>query len=221
MARRIVGAAFLSLDNVMQAPGGPDEDPRDGFPYGGWMASMDEEAIGIQIENLFSQPFDLLLGRRTYEIFAAHWPYMPDEIPITRQFRDCTKYVLTGSDMTLDWEGSERLVDVDSLSALKAGDGPDIIIQGSTTLYPQLLARDLIDRLILIRLPVVIGQGRTMFGDGTPGRQFKPVETRVSPNGTVISTLEPAGEVGRSSFPVPALNERERERRSKIAGGTW
>lgn len=106
MPRRIIGGAFLSMDGVMQAPGGPEEDPTGGFPFGGWLANMFDEGLGNQVDSLFSPPFDLLLGRRTYDIFAAHWPFTSDDQGIAEAFRKCRKYVLTRSDMALDWPGS-------------------------------------------------------------------------------------------------------------------
>jgi dihydrofolate reductase len=123
MPRKIIGGAFVSMDGVVQAPGGPEEDTQGGFAHGGWMAAIFEEAIGHQVDTLFAPPFDLLLGRRTYDIFASHWPFMPADDPIAQTFSKISKYVLTTSDAPLEWEGSHRLPDMDALARLKAEDG--------------------------------------------------------------------------------------------------
>jgi dihydrofolate reductase len=213
--RRIVGAAFLSLDGVMQAPGGPDEDPTGGFAHGGWLSSVFDEALGNQVETVFKPPFDLLLGRRTWEIFAAHWPFISDEDAIAAAFRRCRKYVLTRSDMALDWEGSERVAGLDALAKIKQGGGPDLVIQGSSTLYPQLLARGLIDRLVLIAAPIVLGKGKRLFGEGTPAGAWKLIEHRMTSTGVAMATLEPSGPVETGSFAMPDPSPAELARRKK------
>lgn len=200
MTRRIIGAAFVSLDGVIQAPGGPHEDPTGGFPFEGWLAPLGDEALGAQIDSVFKQPYDLLLGRRTYEIFAAYWPFNTNAPEIAEPFNRCRKYVLTHSDMALDWANSERVSDLDALAAIKAGDGPDIVIQGSSTLYPQLLARGLIDRLVLMTAPVVLGRGKRLFGDDAGPGTWKLIEQRTGSTGIVMSTYEPAGPVETGSF---------------------
>ena len=209
--------AFVSMDGVMQAPGAPTEDPTGGFELGGWLPAVGDEALNNQIMGYFLQPFDLLLGRKTWEIFAAHWPFMTDDGPVTTTFRDCRKYVLTRSDMALDWVGSERVPDLDALERIKQGDGPDLIIQGSSTLYPQLLERGLIDRLVLLVAPLVLGGGKRLFGGGTPSGSWKLVEHRTGDKGMSIGTYDQAGPVETGSFEVPELNEREAARREKLA----
>ena len=208
--------AFVSMDGVMQAPGAPTEDPTGGFALGGWLPAVGDEALNHQILTYFLQPFDLLLGRKTWEIFAAHWPFMTDDGPITTTFRDCRKYVLTRSDMALDWAGSERVADLDALARIKLGDGPDLIIQGSSTLYPQLLERGLIDRLVLLVAPLVLGRGKKLFGEGTPAGRWKLVEHRIGSAGMSIGTYDVAGPVETGSFEVPELNAREVARREKL-----
>ena len=170
MPRKIIGAAFLSLDGVMQAPGAPEEDKSGGFDRGGWLAPISDEAIEEQIGKLFDAPFDLLLGRRTYDIFASYWPYQPMDNPIAAAFAECGKYVLSGSHASLGWRGSHRLDGIAAVAALKAQDGPNLVIQGSSTLYPQLLERGLLDTLVTMVAPVTLGAGKRMFGDGTPAR---------------------------------------------------
>jgi dihydrofolate reductase len=221
MPRKIIGGAFISLDGVIQAPGGPEEDPSNGFEYGGWLSPLFDEALGNQVDSLFSQPFDLLLGRRTYEIFAAHWPFIPSDDPISASFAEASKYVLTRSDMPLEWQGSHRVANLDALAAVKAEDGRNLVIQGSSTLYSQLLERGLLDRLVLMTAPVVLGRGKRLFGEDSPAGTFKLIEQRVSPGGIVMSTYEPAGPVEAGSFATPDPSEAELARRAKIAAGTW
>ena len=157
--RQLVVSTFVSLDGVMQAPGGPSEDPTGGFAHGGWLPQFFDEDVGEAIDAFFGDQYDLLLGRRTYDIFAAHWPFVPEDDEIGQLFRTITKYVVTSSDAPLGWAGSERLADIDAVAALKAQDGPNLVIQGSSTLYPQLLGRGLIDRLIMMTAPVVSSSG--------------------------------------------------------------
>ena len=218
--RTIIGAAFVSLDGVMQAPGGPSEDPTLGFGHGGWVAPLADEGFGAELDDLFGRDYDLLLGRRTYDIFAAYWPYAPDEMADMRDaFDRCTKYVVTGSDTPLEWQNSRR-VSIDDIAEIKAAEGPDIIIQGSSTLYPQLLERDLIDRLSVMTFPVLLGSGKRLFGDGTPARTLRKVADRVSGN-TVIATYEPVGAVVTQAIAEQSTSERERRRQDLIARGDW
>ncbi|MEZ5654753.1 MAG: dihydrofolate reductase family protein [Sphingobium sp.] len=213
--RKIVGGAFLSLDGVMQAPGAPNEDRTGGFELGGWLFPFSDDALNNQIGTLFQVPFDLLLGRRTYEIFAAYWPYIPDDNPIAALFWKVRKYVLTSSDEALEWGGSYRLADLDALAALKEEDGPDLVIQGSTTLYPQLFERGLIDRLITMTAPVVLGQGKKMFGADTMATRLRLIEHRLTSTGMSLATYEPAGEVGTGMFGEDNPSEAELARRER------
>lgn len=221
MPRKIIGGAFLSMDGVMQAPGGPEEDPTGGFPYGGWLFGLFDEGLGNQVDSLFGQPFDLLLGRRTYDIFAAHWPASSDDGGIGSLFARARKYVVSGSDFPLSWEGSRRLDSIEAVAALRAEDGPNLVIQGSSTIYPQLLRHGLLDRLVTMTAPVVLGQGKRLFGDGTPAGTFKLIEHRVTAGGTAMATYEPAGEVEIGSFATSDPTPDELARREKIAAGTW
>lgn len=134
--RKIIGAAFQSLDGVIQAPGGPTEDPTGGFAHGGWMPQFMDEATGAAIGALFEREFDLLLGRRTYEIFAGYWPFIKDtDQEIAVPFNACAKYVLTRGDPDLSWNNSHRLQSLGEVAALKRQPGPDLVIQGISTLY--------------------------------------------------------------------------------------
>lgn len=215
MSRQIIGAAFVSLDGVIQAPGGPHEDPTGGFTHQGWLAPLGDEALESQIDTVFRQPYDLLLGRRTYEIFAAHWPFNTDAPEIAEPFNRCRKYVLTRGGTSLDWTNSVAVPDIDDVAAIKAGEGPNLVIQGSSTLYPQLLARGLIDRLVLMVAPVILGQGKRLFGaDAGPGT-WRLIEQRTGTRGIVMSTYEPAGPVQTGSFMTDDPSPQELARREK------
>lgn len=221
MARRIIGGAFISLDGVMQAPGGPGEDESGGFAHGGWLEPVGDEAIYNQIDTLFAGDFDLLLGRRTYDIFASFWPFQPLDNPIAAKFAKADKYVLTRSDMPLGWATSHRLADLDALANAQAEDGPDLVIQGSSTLYPQLLERGLLDRLVLMIAPVTLGAGKRLFGEGTPAGTMKLVEQRTGAGGCLIATYEPAGRLKTGTFETQAPSEQELQRRERVKAGTW
>lgn len=220
--RRIVGAAFMTLDGVIQGPGGPNEDPTGGFRFSGWLPPVGDEAIEYKIGELFGRPFDLLLGRRTYDIFASYWPYAPDEMAGIRDpFNACTKYVVTHRDEPLAWQNSRRVETIEDLRAIKQGDGPDLVIQGSSTLYPQLLEAELLDELTLMISPVVLGEGKRLFGDGTPPRTLKLTDHRVSDGGNVIATYRPAGGVEIGSYVTGEPSEREQARQAAMAEGAW
>ena len=220
--RRIVGATFLSLDGVMQGPGGPSEDTTGGFQLSGWLPPVGDDAIDRKIGEIFGRPFDLLLGRRTYEIFAAYWPYASDQMADIRDpFNACTKYVVTHRDRPLDWQNSERVGAIEDLRAIKQGDGPDIVIQGSSTLYPQLLEAGLLDELTLMISPVVLGEGKRLFGGDTPPRTLKMTEHYVSDGGNIVATYQPAGPVEIGTYVTEQPSEREKARQAEMAEGSW
>lgn len=222
--RNIIGGVFLTLDGVMQGPGGPTEDVTGGFDEGGWVFKIWDEAVGDAIGRLFAGEYDLLLGRRTYDIFAAYWPYVKGEgAPMGEAFTRANKYVLTRGDRPLEWANSHRLKCIDDVAALKSDDGPDLIIQGSSTIYPGLLAAGLIDRLMLMTFPVTLGKGKRLFGDGTPGKMLKMVDHKLTAKGTVIATYEPGGALpGFPPFgPQPSTSSREAERQRRMAEGSW
>ncbi len=220
--RKIVGAAFVSLDGVMQAPGGPEEDPTCSFELGGWLAKYFDEAVDRRIDAWFSQPFDLLLGRRTYDIFAAYWPFVEGhQSAIGQRFDKAAKYVVTHGDQPLPWQNSHRVPDLDRLAEIRNGDGPDLIIQGSSTLYPQLLAAGLIDQLVVMTFPLLLGSGKRLFGDGTPPKSLRMVEPEVSPGGNIIATYEPDGEVEPGDFSAIEPSPAERDRRARMKEGSW
>lgn len=223
--RKIRGAAFVSLDGVMQAPGGPTEDPTGDFDYGGWLPAFWEDEVGEEVDRLFTEPFDLLLARRTYDIFAAYWPYAQGESrPMGEMFDRIGKYVMTRGGQPLEWQNSHRVGSLDALADLKRGDGPDLVIQGSSTLYPQLLTAGLIDRVTVMTFPIVLGGGKRLFGDGTPARTMRIVDHKVTPRGAVTATYEPAGpvEVGdMGQFNDQKPSTRENVRQTAIAEGRW
>ena len=220
--RKIIGATFVSLDGVMQAPGGPTEDPTRGFQYGGWLAPFFDEAVGRRIDRLFSGPFDLLLGRRTYDIFAAFWPFAGDEQKEIRDpFNRAAKYVLTSGDEPLPWHNSHRVANLEGIAAIKRSAGPDIIIQGSSMLYPQLLSAGLLDELVLMIFPLVLGSGKRLLGEDTPAGAMRMVEHEVTPAGNIIAAYAPAGAVQTGSFASPDPSPGELERRKKIAEERW
>ncbi len=220
--RKIIGAVFVSLDGVMQAPGGPSEDPTGGFTHGGWLWQFSDETIGKRVDALFDRDFDLLLGRRTYDIFAAYWPFVKDEgKALGKKFDRAAKYVLTSDDGPLDWENSHRLAALEDVAEVKRSSGPDLIIQGSGTLYPQLLARGLLDQLVLMTFPVILGSGKRLFGDGSPAQAMRMREHQITSAGNVIATYEPSGEVKPDSSHTTKPSAAERKRRDKIAAGTW
>lgn len=224
MPRKITGAAFLSLDGVMQAPGGPTEDPTGGFDEGGWVFKLWDEDVEETLGSLFSGDYDLLLGRRTYDIFAAYWPYAEgEEKPMGEAFDRANKYVLTRDDQTLEWQNSHRLAKVEDIAAIKDKDGADIIIQGSSTIYPALLAAGLIDTLITMTYPVLLGNGKRLFGEETPASRLEMTDYRVTGKGTVIATYQPGGPLPPypDEGPIPVTSERELARRARMEAGNW
>jgi dihydrofolate reductase len=173
-------------------------------------------------KKLFGGDFDLLLGRRTYDIFAAYWPFAPDEAKDIRDpFNRCTKYVVTHGQQALDWNNSVRVGDLDQLAEIKRADGPDLVIQGSSTLYPQLLKAGLLDQLTLMTFPVILGSGKRLFGEDTPPKTMKIVDHKATARGNLIVTYAPAGPVQTGSFGTVAPNEAEQARQSAMADGSW
>src|SRR5262245_6239464 len=195
--RKLTGAVFQSLDGVMQAPGGPEEDPTSHFRFGGWAFPFWDDS---PFDDVIMGEYDLLLGKRTYDIFAAYWPDNRDK-PIGEKFQRIDKFVLTHSDEPLEWENSHRLSGdtAEAVAELKRSDGRDLLIQGSSTIYVPLLAAGLIDRLILMTFPVVLGEGKRIFdGTQTPGT-LKMTDHSISGTGVVFASYEPAGEVKTGS----------------------
>jgi dihydrofolate reductase len=214
--RKVIAAAFISLDGVMQAPGGPEEDPTSGFAFGGWTFHYWDDIMGQSMDESFSKPFALLLGRKTYEIFAAHWPNYDDDIG--RAFNAATKYVATNSLQTLDWENSIALGGdaADQVARLKQEDGPDLLTQGSSVLLQSLLARNLIDEFSLLTFPLVLGKGKKLFGEGAVPTALKLIDSKTSTTGVIISRYRPAGEIVPGSFATQEPSAAELARREKM-----
>ena len=216
--RKVVAAAFVSLDGVMQAPGGPPEDPTGGFTHGGWTVPYWDEPMGQFMGEMFSGPFNLLLGRKTYEIFAAHWPFVDEGDPIGEVFNAVTKYVATSSTAPLTWTNSIALRgDVAAeIARLKQEDGPRLLTQGSSVLLQTLLAHDLIDEFRLLTFPLLLGPGKRMFGPGTKSGALKLATSAVSTTGVIMSVYDRAGAVRTGSFELPQPSEAEIARRERM-----
>ena len=198
--REIVAGLFQSIDGVVQAPGGPNEDESGGFAFGGWVVPHFSETTGTFIDEIFSGEFDLLLGRRTYDIFAGHWPKITGD-PFADKFNAAAKYVLTSSSEPLAWHNSHRLEDLAAVKALKATEGRRLIVQGSSTIYPGLIENGLIDRLFLLTFPIILGSGKRALPGAMPAA-FRLVDHRVSDSGVIIAVYEPSGAVETGSFAL-------------------
>jgi dihydrofolate reductase len=219
--RKLTGAVFQSIDGVMQAPGGPEEDPSGVFKLGGWSFHFWDESLEQPFGKVIDADYDLLLGKRTYDIFAAYWPYNQDN-PIGAKFQRINKYVLTHSEDPLAWQNSHKIVGettADAVARLKESDGRDLLIQGSSTLYPPLLAAGLIDRLILMTFPVFLGRGKSIYDGLENSGAFRLVDSFVSDKGVIFGAYEPAGDVPIGSFATKQPSEAELARREEIAEG--
>jgi dihydrofolate reductase len=217
--RKLVVLSFITLDGVMQAPGGPEEDPTGGFKHGGWVFPYFDDFLGNVMDRQMGHPFDLLLGRRTYEIFAAYWPYVKtEEGPIAAGFNKAKKYVASRTLTKFDWSNSELITgDVaDEVRKLKKQDGPEIQVHGSGNLIQTLLKHDLVDELWLKIFPITFGRGKRLFADGTIPVGFKLLESQSSPKGVIIASYARAGEVRTGSFALEVPTEAELARRRRL-----
>jgi len=217
--RKIIVSAFTSLDGVMQAPGGPQEDPTAGFTLGGWTAPHFDPALGALMGEVFSRPFDLLLGRKTYDIFAAYWPFITDpNHPIARAFNRTTKYVASRSDPKLAWQHSQWLGKdvVASLNKLKGENGRDLLVQGSSDLLQTLWKTSLVDELRVLIFPLVLGKGKRLFGAGAVPAGLKLVKSQSYPTGVIVAHYLPDGEVKTGDFAGPEPSAAELERRRNL-----
>ena len=201
--RELVVQTFVTLDGVMQAPGGPGEDDTGGFAHGGWSVNYWDPAMGEAMDRALSAPFDLVLGRRTYDIFAGHWQHASEEDG-AKPLNDATKYVASRGRPTLEWANSVLLDGpvADAVAALKAESGPELQVHGSGDLVQTLLRHGLVDRFRLWVFPLVIGSGKRLFADGTTPAGLRLVDSRVSTTGVVMSTYEAAGEIETGSFAL-------------------
>src|SRR3954447_3044912 len=216
------GFLFQSLDGVIQAPGGPEED-QTGFAHGGWVFPYFDDSLHEPMGRLLGGSYELLLGRRTYEIFAAYWPHNGDQ-PIGETFNAVRKHVVTSSDRPLTWNNSQRLVGdpAEAVASLKASNGPDLLIQGSSMLYEALLPAGLVDQLTLITFPVMLGRGKRWYsGDPATARSWTLVEQAHSPKGVHFASFARNGEVRTGSFATKPPSEDELALRRRQAEGRW
>ena len=215
--RKIIASTFVSLDGVMQAPGGPEEDPTGGFKEGGWSAPYWDGAMNEAMGQFLSRPFDLLLGRKTYEIFAAHWPYA-GENPVTALFNKATKYVVSRTLDQLDWVNSKLIKGnvAEEVGRLKTGDGPDLQVHGSSVLLQTLTGAQLIDEYQIWIFPLVLGHGKRLFEKGTPPNGLSLADSKSSSTGVLLNTYRPAGAVKPGSFALDTPSDAELARRKKM-----
>jgi dihydrofolate reductase len=222
--RKIIVGAMVSIDGVMQAPGGPTEDPTKGFQFGGWVMPYFDQEFGEELDRLFSDKFDLLLGRKTYEIFAAYWPYYDEDAPdggIAKLFNQITKYLVSRSgDVDTSWQGSVLLREVADIKRLEQEDGPNLVTQGSTELVHALLANDLVDAMTIFTIPAVLGGGKKLFADGSAPHAYKLVRSRVSSSGIMVGHYERDGaiKIGDTALNAPSDREIARQERMKREG---
>lgn len=197
--RKIIVLSFITMDGVMQAPGGPDEDTSGGFTYGGWTVPYFDDVLGGIMGEQMGKPFDLLLGRKTFEIFASYWPHHIDE---GTEINRATKYVVSNTLTSHQWEKSVFLSGnvVDEIRKLKGQDGLDLQVHGSGSLIQTLLKHDLVDELWLKIFPITLGRGKRLFAEGTIPAAFKATESKMTPSGVIVANYVRAGDVQTGSF---------------------
>ena len=195
--RKIITTTFITMDGVMQAPGGPQEDTSGGFTQGGWTFGYWDKLMGDTMTEFMSRPFELLLGKKTYNIFAAFWPTAKTDEVVAKPFNSTKKYVVTHSPMDLTWNNSYLVTgDVAAeIAKLKQMDGPDLWVHGSGNLIQTLLKNSLIDQMVVWTFPVTIGNGKKLFAEGTQAQEFKMMDSKISSTGVIIGTYEPAGSI--------------------------
>jgi dihydrofolate reductase len=219
--RKIIVLSFITLDGVMQAPGGPEEDQTGGFKYGGWTVGYWDDFLGGIMGKQMAEPFDLLLGRKTYEIFAAHWPYVKSDDPIAGKLNITKKYVASTTLEKLDWSNSALVKGdiVHEIKKLKEQNGPELQVHGSGNLIQTLLKHDLIDEFRLKIFPITLGKGKRLFDDGTIPAGFRLVDSKTSTTGVIVATYERAGKVKTGSFALETPTEAELARRKRLNEG--
>ncbi len=200
--RKLIVAEFISLDGVIQAPGGPEEDSSGGFRLGGWIVPYADDATGQAVQDLLAQPFELLLGRRTYDIWAAYWPHVRAGHAIGDLFNSVPKHVATHRPDTLEWQYSHALDGdlADAIRALKHKDGANLLTYGSSDMVRQLLAAGLVDELRLMIYPVVLGRGKRLFGDNAQASAFTLADSTSTSSGVLITRYVRSGEVRTGAF---------------------
>jgi len=221
--RKLIVSTFASLDGIMQAPGGPDEDPAGGFTLGGWMFGYGDESMDISASGFDGKDRELVLGRRTYQIFEAYWPYQPDDHPIAKTLNAAKKYVASRTLTMLHWNNSTLLHGdvVSAIIALKAQPGLDLQMIGSGNLIQTLQAASLIDEYNVWTFPVVLGRGKRLFGDAARPSALRLVRSRVSTTGVVMSTYVPGDDIQPGTFSSTEPSDRELARRKMMANGMW
>jgi len=220
--RKLIVLSFISLDGVMQAPGGPEEDTTGGFKHGGWVFPYFDDFAGKVMDMQMKNPYDLLLGRKTYEIWAAHWPNVkPDNDPFAARINNAKKYVASRTLTRLDWRNSELIKgDVaKEVKKIKGQDGPVIQVHGSGNLIQTLLKHDLVDELWLKIFPITLGAGKRLFAEGTIPAEFKVIESDISPAGVIVASYERAGKIRTGSFALDPPVDAELDRRKKVKAG--
>lgn len=213
--RKIIVTTFMTMDGVLQAPGGPEEDRTNGFKWGGWSFPYADELTNNAITKIMSNPFDLLLGRRTYEIFAAYWPYQNDMIG--EKFNRINKYVVATTSIDTSWKNSILIKEnvVSELKKLKEQDGPDLLVHGSSRLAQTLFANHLVDVLHIWTYPITLGKGKKLFEEGTPTQEWKLTDSVISTKGVIMASYVPGGEVKSGSYVPDKVSDAEIERRKK------
>lgn len=221
--RKLIVSAFVSLDGVVQAPGGPEEDPTGGFTLGGWMFHYADESMDISAAGFDGKDRELLLGRRTYEIFEAYWPYQPEDHPIAKTLNAAKKHVASRTLTRLHWNNSTLLRGdvVPAIIALKAQAGPDLQVIGSGNLIQTLQSAALIDEYNVWTFPAVLGRGKRLFSEAAKPSALRLVRSQVSTTGVVMSTYVPGGDIQPGSFAGTEPSARELSRRKKMANGMW
>ena len=221
--RKLIASTFASLDGIMQAPGGPQEDPTGGFTLGGWMFAYGDESMDFSAGGFDGKDRELVLGRRTYQIFEAFWPYQPEGDPIAKTLNAAKKYVASRTLKTTPWNNSTLLQGdvVSAIVALKAQAGPDLQIIGSGNLIQTLQAASLIDEYNVWTFPVVLGRGKRLFSESARPAALRLVRSQVSTSGVVMSTYAPAGDIQPGSFASVEPSEKELARRKTIANQKW
>jgi dihydrofolate reductase len=200
--RKLVVDMFVTLDGVMQGPGDPDEDREGGFAHGGWVVPHFDEQLGAYMVSLVQRAGALLLGRKTYDEFAASWPNMPDGDPIAAVYNRIPKYVASRTPRTFEWANSHQLGEdiASEVAKLKAQDGGEIRVAGSSELIQLLLRHDLIDEFQLIVFPAIVGSGKRLFGDGAIPRSLTLKNIETTANGVVIQVYERTGDLQTQDF---------------------
>jgi dihydrofolate reductase len=221
--RRLIVSTFASLDGIMQAPGGPEEDPTGGFTLGGWMFTYADDSMDLSAAGFDGKDRELVLGRRTYQIFEAFWPYQPDDDPIAKTFNATKKYVASRTLTTLHWNNSTLLHGdvVSAIIALKAQPGPDLQVIGSGNFMQTLQAASLIDEYNVWTFPLVLGRGKHLFSETAKSSALRLVRSQVSATGVVMSTYVPGGDIQPGSFASVEPSERELARRKMMANEMW